>query len=89
MKLADLKSKLVPGAQLTLVNSLMGPCHKHRTVAKVNTVDVMFTGDGIAAGRVSHLRWPKASQLHKTEKGFAIYEDDRLCAEYIWGHVAP
>lgn len=87
MKLADLKRKLVPGTELTLINSLLGPCCKHRTVAKVNTVDVMFTGDGVTPGKFSHLRWPKAGSLHETAKGFAIYEDDRLCAEYVWGHV--
>lgn len=73
---ADLKRLLIPGTRLRLVHSLMGPCDKLRVVAKTNTVDVMFTGDGIEEGNVSHLAWPKASRLHKTPDGFEIREDN-------------
>ncbi len=84
MKLADLKRRLVPGTKLRLINSLMGPCSRLRVVAKTNTVDVMFTGDGIADGQVSHLAWPKSSALLETENGFKIIEDNMVCVEYEW-----
>ena len=89
MTLKDLKARIIPGAKLVLVHCLMGPCRKERTVAEVNTVDFMMTGDGIREGRVSHCRWPKASQLEETAKGFRVWEDDyrggrEIGVEYEW-----
>lgn len=76
LTVAELKRRLAPGTRLRLTHTLLGPCDKLRVVAKHNSVDCMFTGDGIAEGHVSHLPWPKASCLHETPDGFEIWEEE-------------
>lgn len=86
MTVAELKRRLVPGTELTLVESRLGPCRKLRTVESVSTVDVGMSGDDVAKDRVSYLPWPKASQLQETDKGFQIVIEDETAARYEWGH---
>lgn len=81
MKLADLK-RIPIGTELKLVNCFMGKCDKKRIVAKVSSNAVMFTGEGIAEGRVSYLYFPKASEFKSDEKGFTIFEGEHLAAQY-------
>lgn len=84
MKLTELKRRLQVGIHLRLVNSLLGPCDKLRVVDGYDTVDVWFTGDGIKQGSVSHLRWPRASELRETPRGFEILEGGEVAAAYEW-----
>lgn len=80
---ADLK-RLPIGTRLRLVHCLMGPCSKLRVLERVNSVDLMFSGDGIAAGAVSHLPIPKASQFKPTGTGFQVLEGTEVAAEYVF-----
>ena len=82
MTVAELKRQMIPGTKLTLTNSLLGPCNKPRTVARVNSVDFMLHQDDKPGAPVSHCRWPKASQLVETPKGFRIMEGDEIAVEY-------
>lgn len=88
MKVAELKRRLQVGIHLRLVNSLMGPCDKLRVVDGYDSVDVWFTGDGIKPDSVSHLRWPKATELRETPRGFEILEGTEVAAAYEWVDIA-
>ena len=86
MTKAELKRRLVPETALTVVNSLMGPCRKLRTVKKVSGNEF-----GLLAhekGALSYFRLESNEYVEQTAKGFAIRlkENDRLMVEYEWGH---
>ena len=46
MTLKQLRERVQPGTKLVLLNCLLGPCRKARTVETVNTVGFAATGDG-------------------------------------------
>ena len=77
--IAELK-RIPVGTRLRLVNSLIGPCDKPRTVKKVRSADIiMWTPEGTD----SYLTL-KGVSLSPTENGFRLFEkwDGGLCAEY-------
>lgn len=70
-----------PGKRVRLINCLMGPCDKPRTVSKVVGMRAeLLTEDG----RTSHLRIGADEHVEKTANGYRIVltEDGRVCAEY-------
>lgn len=96
MTKAELKRRLVPGTKLTLVNCMMGPCNKHRTVVKVMSTDVqMLTPEGTH----SYMTLNSYERVEATENGFKVIlkaepavpgqpaRDERLACEYQWGHM--
>lgn len=100
MTKAELKRRLVPGTQLTLVNSLLGPTRQHRTVKQARSADYIMTKPD---GKDSYLPINSNEEVRETEKGFAIFikagsssifqggrlvpQPEQLAAEYVWGHV--
>jgi hypothetical protein len=88
VKLADLK-RIKVGTKLRMLHSLMGPCDKARVVMAVTTVNIQFTGDGIAEGKHSYLPFPKARDFRADADGFTIMEGDVLCARYVYDHTKP
>jgi hypothetical protein len=82
IKVADLK-RIKPGRKLRIVHSLMGPCDKARIVAKVTSVGLQFTGDGIKEGEVSYLYFPAAKDLTGDQSGFTITEGNEVAAKYV------
>lgn len=86
MTKAELKRRLVPGTKLTLVNCLMGPCNKHRTVQQVRSSEfVMSTPEGSD----SYLPIGSDEYVEATENGFKIIikGSGRIAAEYQWDHM--
>lgn len=83
MTVAELKRRLVPGTKLTLINCLMGPCQKLRTVERIRSKHFVFHAH--EKNRESVLQCPKASQLIETENGFRILNDGEIAVEYVWG----
>ena len=94
MTKAELKRRLVPGTKLVLVNCLMGPCNKPRTVKQVRSTDIiMLTPEG----KESHLDLQSHEFVEATENGFRIMlkaqpatlglreQPERVAAEYEWG----
>lgn len=94
MTKAELKRRLTPGTKLTLVNSLLGPCSKPRTVHEVRSADyVMLTPEG----KHSYLTIIPAEEVRETPKGFQVVlkaqpaepgrpaQAEKLAAEYEWG----
>jgi hypothetical protein len=96
MTLAELKRRIKPGVELTLVNNPKGPCRIRRTVVKAQGNAMACSGHGdpgdglnkAKPGALSWMWWPKASGLEGTEKGFRIYDphDRGFFVEYEWGH---
>lgn len=95
MTKAELKRRLIPGTKLTLVNTLLGPCNKPRTVLDVRSRGyVMLTPEG----KHSHLDIVPGEEIHETPNGFQVVvlaspasaqrsyaEPERIGAEYVWG----
>lgn len=94
MTKAELKRRLVPGTELTLINCLMGPCNNPRTVAQVRSSDyVMLTPEG----KHSYLTITPEEEVRETENGFQLIlkaqdarpglpaQPERIAAEYVWG----
>jgi len=77
--LAALK-RIPVGTRLRLIDSLIGPCDKPRTVKQVRSADIiMLTPEGTD----SYLTL-KGVRLSPTENGFRLFEkwNGGLCAEY-------
>lgn len=70
-----------PGKRVRLVNCLMGPCDKPRTVSKVVGMRAELLTDD---GRISNLHIEADEHVEKTANGYRIVltEDGRVCAEY-------
>ena len=72
---------LTPGKEVRLINCLLGPCDKPRTVKSVKGPRVEFdTPDG----RVSHLHLTSEEEVEKTESGYRLVlkSSGKCCAEY-------
>ncbi len=88
MKLADVK-RLPLGTQLRLVDCMLGPCDKLRTL-KIKQSNAMAFEPAEKPGSLSWLYFPKASNFQETADGFAFWEDDErnntkiLGARYVW-----
>lgn len=77
--------RLPVGTKLTLVNSLMGPCRKTRTVHRHQSNALTFTGEGIESE--SYLHFNTGDKVKETTKGFQILDaEGHLMAEYEMGH---
>lgn len=72
---------LTIGKNIRLVNSLIGPCDKKRTVSKVSGMNIQFLTD---TGSTSHLTLTPDEHVERTPKGYRIVmtSDNRTCAEY-------
>lgn len=77
---------LVPGKTVRLVDSLMGPCDKPRTVLKVSGMEAQFCTE---KDTVSYLRITPEEHVERTANGYRIVftQDGRTCAEYVEGVV--
>lgn len=83
MKLADLK-RLPIGTRLIQVHNLMGPCHKGRTLKKVQSNALLFEPDD-KPGVLSYLHLPKASHFRSDENGFSVIEyNGEVGASYVF-----
>jgi len=81
MKHADLK-RLPVGTRLTLVNCLMGPCNKPRTLKKITSNALLFEPDD-KPGTISWLYFGKAKDFRAEENGFSIIDiDGNIAASY-------
>lgn len=94
MTKAELKRRLTPGTELTLVNCLMGPCLKPRIVKEARTKDyIMLTPEGTN----SYLAISVDEEIRETSGGFQVVikaqpatvgmpeQSERIAAEYVWG----
>lgn len=79
---ADLK-RLPIGTKLRLIRHLLGTANASRTLARVNSVYLMFKVDG--KNELSHLPIPRASHFFPTENGFCITEENgEVGVEYVF-----
>jgi hypothetical protein len=79
---AELK-RLPIGSRLRLVYCLLGTTDKARVLARVESRNLLFTGDGIPAGRFSYLPIPRASEFRPTSDGFEVMEGAEVAARYV------
>ena len=88
MTKAELRRRLTKGTQLTLINCLTGPCHSYRIVHKQSNGRDHYEFE-TETGRISHLRIESTEYVQETGNGFAVrlMENDRIMAQYEWGHI--
>lgn len=78
---AQLK-RLPVGQSLTLICSLMGPCHKPRTIHEIKSNQIVMRLDD---GNLSYLYLDNGDKLEPTEDGFLLRckESGRIAAQYV------
>jgi len=88
MTKAELRRRLTKGTKLTLINCLTGPCHSYRTVHKQSNGGDHYEFE-TENGRISNLYIESTEYVQDTGTGFAIRlkADDRIMAQYEWGHI--
>lgn len=83
MTKAELKRKLTPGLELTLVNSYVGPTWQRRKVKQVRSSDVIMLKDD---GRESTMTLNPGDVVEETANGFRILQSGKIALQYVWGH---
>lgn len=85
MTKAELKRRLTPGTELTLVHCLVGPTRDHRTVKAVRSKDIVVLASGSHEFQVP---LDTGFRVEETENGFRILgELKTVYASYVYGHV--
>jgi hypothetical protein len=82
---ASLLRRLMPGTQLTLIESAFGPTCRPRTVHKANSYQLELYADDKPDRPLSSLTFNAGDKFFMCSLGFFVVSSDCVVS-YAWGH---